>query len=279
MPALYAHLRFGEEVYKILPNAYQNCIDRYPEVFFLGTQGPDILFYHTPTKPNEIRKRASYLHTVSGEDFFLEQGEKLVKTANSGDVWAENGAFAVYICGFLCHFTLDALCHFYIDGHKNEALSHGKIESEFDKYLRRKDGRPIRGYNAAEPIRDTKDTRDAVVKTFDVPEDKVSLCIKTMRKYTGWFSKKCELFHTLVHIVLKMAGHERQFGDMFLHKKDDPLCVEHNAVLWEKWQNAIPKAKEVIETYFERLTEWVQTKKINMELFRYNFGGIINTKE
>ena len=279
MPALYAHIRFGEEVYKILPSVYQNCIDRYPEAFLLGTQGPDILFYHTPTKPNEIRKRASYLHTVSGEEFFLGQGEKLLQSANGGDILTENGAYAAYICGFLCHFTLDASCHFYIDGHINEAVSHGKIESEFDKYLLRKDEKPIRGYNSATPIRDTKDTREAVTKALDVPEDTVSLCIKTIKKYTGWFSNKCELFHTLAHIVLKMAGHERKFGDMFLHKKDDPLCVEHNAVLWEKWQNAIPTAKEVVETYFGRLTEWVQSQQINMELFRYDFGGIRKTKE
>ena len=279
MPAFYAHRRFGEEVYKILPTAYQNCIDRYPDTFLLGTQGPDVLFYHTPIKPNEIRKRASFLHTVSGEEFFLGQAEKLLQTANSGDMWTDNGAFTAYILGVLCHFTLDASCHLYIDGQKNDVVTHGKIESEFDKYLLRKDGKPIRGYNYADPIRDTEETRDMVVKAFGLTEAEASLCIKTIRKYTGWFSKKCELFHALVHVVLKVAGHERQFGDMFLHKKDDPLCVEHNAVLWKQWQNAIPTAKEVIEAYFERLTEWVETQQINIELFRYDFGGIIITKE
>ena len=75
MPALYAHLRFGEEVSKTLPEDYREYIDRYPEAFALGTQGPDILFYHQPTKHNEIRQRGSFLHTIFGEEFFLAQGE------------------------------------------------------------------------------------------------------------------------------------------------------------------------------------------------------------
>ena len=53
MPALYAHLRFGEEVAKTLPTAYTSLIERFPEAFALGTQGPDILFYHKQMKKNQ----------------------------------------------------------------------------------------------------------------------------------------------------------------------------------------------------------------------------------
>lgn len=279
MPALYAHLRFGEEVYKRLPEAYKHLIEQYPEAFSLGTQGPDILFYHQPMKANEIRKRGTYLHTLSGEEFFLNQGEKLVQNANGGDVLKDNGAFAAYICGFLCHFTLDVCCHPYIDEHSCEAVTHGKIESEFDKYILRKDGKPIRGYNTATPILDANGTKEAVAKCLDVPKEEISLSIKTMRKYNGWFSKRCELFHGFVHLILKIAGMERKFGDMFLHKKDDPLCAEINEALFEKWKNAVPQATALIEGYFEHLTEWIHTQTTDMELFRYNFSGLINTKE
>ena len=43
MPAIYAHLRFGEEVAKTLPAPFTELIKRFPEAFHLGTQGPDIL--------------------------------------------------------------------------------------------------------------------------------------------------------------------------------------------------------------------------------------------
>lgn len=282
MPALYTHLRFGEEVAKTLPPPYAEIIARFPEAFALGTQGPDILFYYKPMKSNEIRKRGTFLHMFSGEKFFLAQGEKLLEAtpANSvEEILTANGAFAAYICGFLCHFTLDTLCHPYIDERSCEAVSHGKIESELDKAVLRMDGKPIRGYNTATPILDKNGTKGAVAKALDVEEEAVSLAIKTMRKINGLFSKKCEAFHAIAHTFLKMAKMERKFGDMFLHKKDDPLCVEINVVLLEKFHTVIPQAAALIPQYFQNLQAWVENQKSENELLRYDFSGIITTEE
>ena len=282
MPALYTHLRFGEEVAKTLLPPYAEIIARFPEAFALGTHGPDILFYHKPMKANDIRKRGTFLHTFSGEKFFLAQGKKLltaVPTDSVEEILTANGAFAAYICGFLCHFTLDTICHPYIDEQSSEAVSHGKIESEFDKAVLRKDGKPIRGYNTATPILDKNGTKEAVAKALDVEESAVSLAIKTMRKINKMFSKKCEAFHGIAHTFLKMAKMERKFGDMFLHKKDDPLCVEINVVLLEKFHTAIPQAAALIPQYFQNLQAWVENQKSENELLRYDFSGIITTEE
>ena len=277
MPAIYAHLRFGEEVAKTLPTPYTELIGQFSEAFALGTQGPDILFYHHPMKKNDIRKRGTYLHTLSGEEFFLVQGEKLLENAPDGDTEAlltANGAFAAYTCGFLCHFTLDTICHPYIDEHSCEEVSHGKIESEFDKYLLRADGKPIRGYNTATPILDKNGTKEAVAKTLDVPEESISLSIKTMRKINGWFSKKCEAFHSVAHVFLKIAKMERKFGDMFLHKKDDPRCKELFGELDEKFREAVEKANALITGFFDDLQTAVENGKLTNAIFRYNYSGI-----
>ena len=256
MPAIYAHLRFGAEVAKTLPPALRETVEKYPEAFSLGTQGADILFYHKPMKKNEIRSHGTYLHTLSGGEFFEKQ-----KTE-------KNSAFQAYICGFLCHFTLDARCHKYIDDHSTEAVSHGKIESEFDKFLLKKDGLSIRGYNTATPILDKNGTAESASAALGVPKENISRSIRTMRKINGWFSSKCEPFHFIAHIFLKLVGMERKFGDMFLHKKDDPLCEETNAWLYDKLQEAIPLANELICEFFTKET-------LKNELFRYNFSGII----
>lgn len=276
MPALYAHLRFGEEVVEALPPVFGALIQKYPEAFALGTQGPDVLFYHHPMKKNDIRARGTYLHTLSGREFFRGQAEKLL--ASGGEeteaVLERNGAYAAYICGFLCHFTLDVICHPYIDEHSTEAVTHGKIESEFDKTILRLDGKPIRGYNTATPILDRNGTREAVAKALDVPEENISVTIRTMRKINRLFSYPCEAFHSLAHFVLKLAKMERKFGDMFLHKKDDPLCVEPNRVLVERRKSAVPKAAALIEEYFEGLKELAESGAFTNELFRYDFSGI-----
>ncbi len=283
MPALYTHCRFGEEVLKALPPYFSAHVEKFPEAFALGTQGPDILFYHHPMKKNEIRKQGTHLHELAAEGFFLKMGELLLENA-SGESTAEllqkNGAFAAYICGFLCHFTLDVSCHEYIDDHSynkddkttKDKPTHGKIESELDKFLLKEDGKPIRGYNTATPIQDKNGTRESCAKALEIPEGNIALAIKTMRKINGWFSKKCFLFHPTVHFFLKMAGMDRKFGDMFIHKKDDPRCKEHNLVLREKFENAIPLGANIIEEYFSSLPALIKAQRLN-ELFRYNYSG------
>jgi hypothetical protein len=279
MPALYAHLRFGEEVAKLLPAPYAQHIQSYPEAFALGTQGPDILFYHQPMKKNEIRSRGTFLHTFSGNALFREQAKKLEQGETAEETLAKNGAFAAYLCGLLCHFTLDVYCHPYIDEHSTEAVSHGKIESEFDKYILRKDGKPIRGYNTATPISDANGTKEASAKAMGVPVENIERSIKTMRKINNMFSCKSELFHGIAHVFLKIAGMERKFGDMFLHKKDDPLCEEPNLVLTEKLDKAIPQAVALIPEFFENASSLIENGTLTNELFRYNFSGIIKTED
>ena len=282
MPALYAHFRFGEEVVKHLPPPYVEITEKYPEAFALGTQGPDVLCYYKPTQKNETNQRAPWLHDWIGEKFFLKHAKKLLQNAPDGkveDLLNNNGAFAAYTIGVLCHFTLDATCHLYIDTTASDKLTHGKMESEFDKCILRMDGKPIRGYNTATPILDTNGTREAAAKTMDVDEETISYCIKMMRKINKIFSFKCELVHTVLHFLLKLLKMERQFGDMFLHKKDDPLCEETNRYLVENFHTAIPKGAALIPQYFENMRAWVENGRTENELFRYDFSGIITSEE
>ncbi len=283
MPALYAHCRFGEEVIKTLPAYFSAFVEEYPQAFALGTQGPDILFYHHPMKKNEIRTYGTRLHALAAEDFFLTNGKRLLECTNgeeSGEALLQkNGAFAAYICGFLCHFTLDVSCHEYIDEQsKTNDPTHGKIESEFDKFLLKKDGKPIRGYNTATPIKDENDAREACAKALDIPQKNIALAIRSMRKINRWFSKKCALFHGCMHTLLKIAGMERKFGDMFIHKKDDPLCADTNLVLEEKFQTAIPLAARIIEEYYSNLPALCHAQRLN-DVFRYNYSGKKITEE
>lgn len=280
MPALYTHLRFGEKVQSTLPPAFQALLEQYPEAFALGTQGPDILFYHRPMKKNELRTFGTTLHTYSGNKFFLEQAKKLLEIGDDlQTLFKENGAYCAYLCGFLCHFTLDVLCHPYIDGNSTKEITHGKIESELDKFWLREDNKPIRGYNTATPILDKNGTKEAVCKALDAAQEPIARSIKTMRKINRLFSLKCEAFHAFAHLVLRVAGMERAFGDMFLHKKDDPLFTPLCDTLKEKFVLGIPKASALIQEFFENLSAFVRDGQLENELFRYNFSGIIHTEE
>ena len=100
-----------------------------------------------------------------------------------------------------------------------------------------------------------------------------------MRKINGMFSKKCELFHTVIHALLKIVKMDKKFGDMFLHKKDDPLCEETNAELIKKFNRSVLQAAMIIQQYFDNLPTFVDNQTIQNDLFRYDFCGILKTKE
>ena len=215
-------------------------------------------------KKNAIRAYGTQLHEKNGFTVF----DKARKHRTD-----EPSAYNAYLCGFLCHFTLDLFCHPYIDQTMNDKLTHGKIESEFDKFLLRKDGKPIRGYNTASPIINENGTSEASAVLLGIPQTNIAKAIKTMCKINGWFSKKGELFHSIAHTFLRLAKMDRKFGDMFLHKKDDPLCEATNGVLDKKFTDAVPVARALITAYFNTPINEALPNAVFEEYFRYDFSG------
>jgi len=275
MPAFYAHKRFGEAVIATLPPAFQENIQKYIDAFRLGTQGPDILFYHHPIRANAVRQKGVDLHHQSAEAFFLTQAQRLL---DSDRVKEQDGnlvpasAYAAYIAGFICHFTLDVFVHPHVYERQATGVSHGKIESEFDKYIFRKDNLPIRGHHVAKQLTIENGTDTACALALDISADEAQLAIKTMRKINEMFACKCEAFHALAHGILKIAKMDEKFGDMFLHKKDDPRCDDLNPVLYQDLEAAIPKAAALIEDYFTRIHKHVENGKLD-EFFRHMYTG------
>ena len=262
MPALYTHARFGEAVIEYLPTPFAEKLRLHKQAFLLGTQGPDILFYHHPMKKNDVKAKGVFMHKQAGEVFFLQALKKL--ETYSDPLTCAEGA---YVCGFLCHFTLDVVYHPYINANVTDTFTHGKIESELDKHFLRQDGKPVRGYNTASVISGENGAEKACSKFLEVPLKNVRTAIKSMRKINGWFSANCELFHSFAHTLLKIAGMERKFGDMFLHKKDAPRFQPLKAELNKLFQNAIPKAAALIQEYFNR--------QMTNEIYRCNYSGIL----
>ena len=275
MPAVYAHRRFGEEVISYLPPSFQKGIEPYREAFLLGTQGPDVLFYHRPLKSNSLRKKGSAMHRATGKSFFLRQShrlliEKLVK--KGGDGYIPDSADAAYITGFLCHYLLDVHLHPTVYELEDTGVPHGRIESELDKAMLRKDGKPIRGYNTTTPFGNEPYAAKACAAALDIPEKEAAIAVKTMKKINGWFSSDNPLRHAWIHSLLAIVGLNKKFGSMFLHKKDDPKCEEAVKTLMEKWQETQPIAARVIEEYFTDLGKNAESGKLP-PIFQYIYTG------
>ncbi len=113
MPNLVTHYLCGLEAVKMIENKEcKKLIEQYKNVFNLGVQGPDILFYYgiwpwsPKTKYGTIGEKfhISKVNIVFSNiiDYILKQ-EGTVK-----DI------LTVYFMGFLCHNCLDSITHPYI---------------------------------------------------------------------------------------------------------------------------------------------------------------------
>lgn len=282
MPALYAHLRFGEEVLRYLPSPFPALIRQYPEAFAIGTQGPDICFYYRPFRKNDIRANGTRLHALSGQQFFAAQAKKLFSKTKTTDIHAifrNDGAYAAYLCGALCHFVLDVACHPFIDRNACKEFSHGKMESEFEKFLLRKVGLPIRGYHTATPILCKNGAPQAAAYALDISAKDAQRAMRTMRKINNLFTHPLEGVHTFCHCILSIVGKEHSLGDMFLHSQNDECADVSNATLWDKYCTALPLAADLIQAFFLHLPTLAQGGSIPDPLLRYDFSGTLKEKE
>lgn len=129
MPSIYAHYRFGKELCMSLPEPARTYALRYRELFDLGLQGPDILFFYHPFYHNYVNTLGYQIHDWQGKKFFQSALRCIRSKQNKGPSIA-------YISGVACHYALDAICHPYIESLvKYEHKNHSAIEGAFERYL------------------------------------------------------------------------------------------------------------------------------------------------
>ena len=127
MPAIFTHVQFGKDVIASLPYTFSKLARMHPQCFYLGTQGPDLLFYHKPLKRknNPTRKKGWALHEIAPEEFFLNGAQFLLNDKSNYDAegnFTPQSKEAAYLLGFLCHFSLDYSLHPYIDANSQDGL-------------------------------------------------------------------------------------------------------------------------------------------------------------
>lgn len=144
MPDIITHYLFGLDTSKnIKSSPLYKIIKGHRGLFFVGLQGPDPMYYHSPYKKNNFSHIATMMHTEKTGDFLiasLSYTKKLVDTPELFEPCIS------YVSGLLCHYILDSMCHpyiFYIGGrylkddettHKYLGL-HKKIELSIDSLL------------------------------------------------------------------------------------------------------------------------------------------------
>ena len=181
MPNYFAHLLFGARVLKALPPEAAEPIRAQRESFNLGCLGPDPLFFYRPIRANPVRREGMEMHKESARPVL----ERLVRAVRNGVPQAEG-----YAAGFLCHFSLDAACHPYVNARAAEGtLAHLAIEAELDRRLIERRGLASKGRAYLPAIWDEAVFRAASAAYLEAGPEEVRRGYASMRKDTLLFAK------------------------------------------------------------------------------------------
>lgn len=254
MPAAYAHFRLARQIILQLPERLKELTSSYPDLFFAGAQGPDLLFFYKPLKFNGVNKVGYDLHEESGKLFFGNALKIITQNRKRAD-------FKAYALGLLCHYALDKACHGYIENKIAVSnVSHSAIEKEFDKYLMRIDGIEPFGYDLSCGIK--KDAADAAAITpfFNdmrdyfkiISVEEVLDALGGFITYNKLMLGRTRMGRAAIFAALKLAGKYEDMRDMFYSRKDIAACEDSNMRLLKLFERAKGDFYALADEFFAR---------------------------
>jgi hypothetical protein len=124
MPYNFTHALVGLTAKQFFSPEITALIDAYPDLFRIGTMGPDPYFGDAMPKPLFAPYRvdlADKLHKLDMRELFAA----MLPLARGND------ALCAYVLGFLCHFVLDTTAHPYIEA-RFSGKAHTPAEIQMD---------------------------------------------------------------------------------------------------------------------------------------------------
>ena len=145
MADFLTHILLSDDVMdKIESRRIYEGVAKKRTLFRLGAQGPDPLFFYNCFPGNGKGQLRELAHTMHGQSTgaFLKLGFEQLKDVSWNDGWIE---LAVYLAGFICHFTLDRMIHPYVNWAEKRWIwamdgtpvqtTHMKVEVSLDVLL------------------------------------------------------------------------------------------------------------------------------------------------
>lgn len=262
MPTTYAHWRFGDKCIETLPDNLKEIINENRKIFDFGVHGPDIFFYYNCLKHNDVNDYGETLHE--------EPYKKLLRQFKEGYEHCDDKKSVLsYILGFTCHFTLDSYCHSYIQiKDETSSASHGKIESQFDRYLLEKDGyNPVKK-SVTFSLKPNKKIAHDIHFVFPNLDEKViykTLCDQKL--YLDLLKDNNMVKRAVFGLGMDIVG-VKSFKDLFLTAYTDPVCMDSN----ERLDKLFDKAVEHYPILVNELLRYINDGKQLPDYYDNNFS-------
>lgn len=231
------------------------------DLFNIGLHGPDILFYYKPLKSNEVNKQGHTIHKYSA-DYFFDNAREVLRDCPDYD------AACAYIAGFICHFMLDTQCHPYIRTKERSDLTHGAIETEFDRMFMVKNKFNPLSFKPTSHI--VSSSRNAEVISWflnGVSKKDVLKSLKSMKFYLNLLVVPGYIKRFIIVNSLKLSGNYEGMGGLIMSYEPIEECKVINEKLYELYCDGIGAAADIIKQYFKSIEG---NEKLN-ERFCRNF--------
>ena len=279
MPAIITHSFFADDVFKNLKDCkLKDEIQVRKNIFRLGAQGPDVFFYYkaVPWIPYDgIEKLGNIMHDEKVGYFYSRSFDYLEGMDK------DKGFFdlAVYLAGYLCHFSLDRTAHPFIHytsgidaGHNRISwkyhIYHRVLESAIDYLMLVKNGYDPSNYRSYELVMVKLYSIESVLKYYEhiLPEvygislerqqaEEVIAGIHKVLKYLYDPSGIKYYFYRFLEVLMRRPGGIT--SSMMPKKIDndlDYLNLKHKTWL-HPCHNAISSGKSFWEIYDSALGE------------------------
>ena len=211
MPSSITHEMIAREAKDLLPDELQQAVERAPDYYFLGAQGPDLFFFYAPLNKKEYNLGKT-LHRGKLYLWFSAMLANL-KTRPEKDY----DKCLAYALGFCTHLSADVAFHpfvyAYLDKTGAHKRVHQQIENDWDVYFLKK-LRDVSAFRYRFPFSPKKIAREGVLFRF-VRDCAVSLN-RTVKKGAfkralwmfGWYLKH---FHRERLQYLRPVGLKRLY--------------------------------------------------------------------
>ncbi len=250
MPAIAAHYKFGQLVLEKLPVDLKKLILTNKNLFDLGTQGPDLLFYYNPLKKNPVSSHGVAIHSRAADAFF---GDALLRGCE------KNNTALAYLLGQCCHFALDYKVHPYVKEVSNdETKSHMILESDLESLV-------IKSYDMDDKrfvYLPKKVSLSAIATVFNISVAEAKTSHKNMLMYTKILDRPA-----LLKPIEKIMGKPGAYTSLSL--KNKLYYKNESKILLEMYQQAVTPAVELVTELYEA----IKNGKDLPQTLRHNFEG------
>ncbi len=243
MPSSITHQLIAEEALKQFPEEAKRAAQRFPDEYFLGSQGPDVFFFYRIGNRSEYNL-GKFMHRYRVYDVF-----SLFLGALRGEEGAprfseeEKIRALAYVLGYITHYAADSAFHpfvyRYLEEYRCQKREHQQMENDWDVwFLREKKNREAEKFAFAfSPRKIAADGTVARLYAFlgrklereEVTKRRFDSGVKNYARYLKFFHGKCYRAQRGWERTEKFFHAKRYLSRLFPRENPEPayLSGEH----------------------------------------------------